>query len=418
MIRFKNDTDASRAIMEALKGGDENQIIQAWDGFKSSLVDQIKADFEEVAATNDANVLAQRGYRQLTSAENKFYQRLTDALRSGTPQQVFGTFIKADDGSDTSEIMPETIIEDVYTNLRENHPLLSRIDFQYVGYVTKWIVNDHTATNAVWGKITDAISKEITSGFRVINVHQSKLSAYAFIERGMLDLGPTFLDGYIRTVLTEAIASGLEVGIVTGNGLNQPVGLIRDIHEGVSFSSSTGYPEKTTGYGKFTATDFTPASYGNLVSNLVKTENGHIRNLTSVTLICNQIDYLTKIMPATTVLNANGTYVNNLFPFPTDVVISNALDTGEIIIANLPEYHAFTGGDRNGTIEFSDEFKFLDDTRYFKVVQYATGQAFDNTSAILVDISGLKPAYITVKATDVSGSLDVSATVTDPIPTV
>lgn len=421
MIRFQNEQDASRAIMEALRGGDESKIKQAWDGFHQSVVQQVLNDMEDYQQSHDENVLMQRGYRQLTSAEKRFYQRLGDAMKSSNPRQVFDTFIKSDTGADDSEIMPETIIEDVYRNLQENHPLLSRIDFQYVGYVTKWIVNDHTAVNAVWGKITDAISKEITSGFRVINVHQNKLSAYAFIERAMLELGPTFLDGYIRTVLTEALASGLEYGVVMGSGLNEPTGLIRDIHEGVSFSSSTGYPEKSTGNGKYTATSFAPAEYGSLISNLVKTENGHVRNLTSVSLICNQIDYLTKIMPATTVLNANGTYVNNLFPFPTEVIISNALETGEIIIANLPEYHAFTGGDRNGTIEFSDEFKFLDDTRYFKIVQYATGQAFDNTSAILVDISGLEPAYITVKnegTTNVAGTISTNATVVAPIPTV
>lgn len=407
MIDFTNRNEASMRIMEALRSGDDAKIREAWDGFQQSIVSKITQDIEDFRQQNDTAILMQRGYRQLTSDEKRFYQRLGEAMKSSTPRQVFDTLIDATTGANDSEVMPETIIEDVYRNLRESHPLLSKIDFQYVGYVTKWLVNDHTKTNATWGKITDAIATEITSGFRVINVHQNKLSAYAFIERSMLELGPTFLDGYIRAVLTESLASGLEYGIVRGSGLNEPTGLIRDIHEGVSFSSSTGYPEKTAGNGLYTATGFSPAEYGELVSHLVTTENGTIRNLTSVTLICNQVDYLTKIMPATTVLNANGVYVNNLFPFPTEVVVSNALDTGKAIIANLPEYHAFTGGERNGVIEFSDEFKFLDDVRYFKIVQYATGQAFDNTSAILLDISGLEPAYLNVQ---VKGTVSTSET--------
>ncbi len=32
------------------------------------------------------------------------------------------------------------------------------------------------------------------------------------------------------------------------------------------------------------------------------------------------------------------------------------------------------------------------------MVQYATGRAFDNTSFVLLDISELEPAYITVSA--------------------
>ena len=289
--------------------------------------------------------------------------------------------------------MPDTIIEDVYKHLVEDHPLLRKINFTYVKYATKWILNDHTKQKAVWGKITDAITKEITSGFKIVEVKQSKLSAYAFIEKGMLDLGPTFLDGYIRTVLYEALQCGLEQGIINGNGVDCPIGMIRDIHEGVSFNTSTGYPEKSA----IKVTSFTPAEYGKLLANLAKTESGAMRKFDKVDIICNMEDYLTKVMPATTALNTAGEYVRDLFPFPTDPTISNELPTGKAILGLTGEYDAFIGGEQNGVVEFSDEFKFLDDARYFKVKQYGTGRAFDNTSFIVLDISELKPGYVTVK---------------------
>ena len=56
------------------------------------------------------------------------------------------------------------------------------------------------------------------------------------------------------------------------------------------------------------------------------------------------------------------------------------------------------GGELNGVVEFSDEFKFVEDLRYFKIKQYATGRALDNTSFILLDISELEPTYVTVSA--------------------
>ena len=58
-------------------------------------------------------------------------------------------------------------------------------------------------------------------------------------------------------------------------------------------------------------------------------------------------------------------------------------------------------------IEYSDEYKFIEDLRYFKVKQYATGRAFDNTSAILLNISNLEPFYMTVKVADGS-TIEVS----------
>lgn len=390
MIKFANEKEAVSAIMEAMKSGDDAKIKEAWEQFHNSVAETITADFEELKASNDATILAQRGYRQLTTQENKWYEKVIKALKSDEPKQAFTSIIGSDD---EESLMPKTIIEDVYKYLEEEHPLLKAINFVNVGYITKWILNDHTTQKAVWGTINDAIAKEITSSFKVVDINQSKLSAYAIIEKGMLDLGPTFLDAYIRKCLAEALAAGLEEAIINGNGLNKPIGLTRNISEGVSYSTETGYPIKA----KVKVTSFTPAEYGALLAQLATTEGGKMRKFIKVFIICNQADYLTKIMPATTVLNSTGSYVNNLFPFPTEVIISNELATGEAVLCLLDEYFLGVGGSKNGVIEYSDEYKFVEDQRAFKIKQYATGRAFDNTTAIYLDITGVNPAYITVK---------------------
>lgn len=395
-IKLSTEKECMNKIVAAMKSGDENEIKQAWQEFHSSVAEKakedLKADIEAVQASNDAAILAQRGYRQLTSKETKWYQKVIEALKSNDPKQMFTNIINTDNEED---LMPTTIVEDVYKNLQEEYPLLKAINFQYVGFITKWILNDHATQKAVWGNITDEIVKEITSAFKVIDIDQSKLSAFAVIENGMLDLGPTFLDGYIRACLSEAILAGLEEGIVKGTGVKQPIGLVKDIHEGVSFSTETGYPDKV----KEVVKGFSPAEYGALVAKMSVTEAGKKRKVTKVGMICNQNDYLTKVMPATTVLNANGVYVNNLFPVPTTVYISNSLEDGEAVLFLEGEYFMGMGGSKNGVIEYSDEYKFFEDQRAFKVKQYGTGRAFDNTSALFLDISGLEPAYITVKET-------------------
>lgn len=390
MRKFDKEQEHIKKIVEAMKSGDETAQQEAWQGFHDSITEQVKQDFTDLQESHDAAILAQRGYRQLTSQEKNWYQKVIEALKSNEPKQAFTAIIGSENEED---LMPTTIIEDVYKDLQEEHPLLQAITFQYVGFITKWILNDHATQKAVWGQITDEIIKEITSAFKVIDIDQNKLSAYAIIELGMLDLGPVFLDGYIRACLAEAILAGLEEGIVKGTGVNQPIGLIRDIHKGVAFSSETGYPAKE----KIAVTGFSPKEYGELCARMAKTEAGKKRKFTEVCMICNQTDYLTKVVPATTVLNANGQYVRDLFPIPTKVYISNELDDGEAVLFLKGEYFMGMGGSKNGVIEYSDEAKFLEDQRVFKVKQYGAGRAFDNTAALYLDISGLEPAYITVK---------------------
>lgn len=387
MIRIaKNEKECVKNLMSAYKSGDSKQMERAWNSFHESVVAQIKNDYEELKDVNDSNILAQRGIRQLTTKERKFYEKWIEGAKTNNPKQALSDLLT--DGG-----MPETIYEDVYKELKEEHPLLAKIQFQNVKYLTKWLLNDHSTAMAVWGKITEKITKEIESSFKVIDLIQGKLSAFVFLAKDMLDLGPNFLDNYVRTILKEALAVGLEYGIVKGKGVNgEPIGLVRDIHEGVEFSTSEGYPEKEA----IKVKSFLPQNYGELINKLAKNEKGRMRTIPNVQLIVNQSDYLTKIMPATTVLNANGAYSKDVFPFPTDVIVSNACDTGEAILCLLPEYFLGIGASKEGSLVYSDEYKFLEDVRTYLIKLYAAGQAVDNTVAVKLDISELDPAYITV----------------------
>lgn len=390
MFKIANDNQVFNKLVQAMKGGDEKAMQEAWSEFHDSICAKVLADHAELQASNDVTVLAERGYRQLTSAEQKWYQKVISALKGPNPKQAFVNIIGSDNEED---LMPTTIIEDVYKNLRETHPLLGAINFQFVGYITKWVLNDHSVQKAVWGPINAEIVKEITSAFKTVDIEQNKLAAYAIVENDMLDLGPVFLDAYIRACLEEALAAGLIYGIIDGNGKNEPIGLTRDIHEGVEVNSSTGYPRKTAEK----VVDFTPANYGALVAKMATNEADKPKTFAKVGLICNLTDYLTKIMPASTVLTPNGTYARDVFPFPTTVYVENALSTGEAVLFVESEYSCFMGGAKKGVIEVSEENKFLEDQTVFKIKQHGTGRAVDNTSALLLDISTVEPAYLTVK---------------------
>lgn len=379
MLNISNlkQKDAVVALQNAMAGEDEKAIQEAWLGFQQSIIDVVKQDYEE--AHGNQAILAQRGYRQLTQQEINYYNKLIEAGKSDNPKQAM---------TGVMNIMPETIIEDVYKDLVQEHPLLSKINFVSVKYLTKWILNDHTVQTAVWGEINSAITEEITSAFKVIDVNQCKLSAFTVIEKDMLDLGPTFLDGYIRMFLKDALLTGLEKGIVDGTGKAQPIGLTRNVSKDVTVTGGV-YPKKE----KIEVTSFIPSAYGELLTKMVKNENGRNRKFDKVLMICNQTDYLRKVMPATTYLNAAGAYVNNLFPFPTDVEISNELDEGEAIVCLPDEYFMGIGGAKEGVIEYSDDLKFLEDKRVYKIKMYGMGKAYDNTVSLLLDISNLEAAF-------------------------
>ncbi|MCD8152043.1 MAG: phage major capsid protein [Clostridiales bacterium] len=397
MMDFKTIQDVSAELRTAMESGDPKKIEAAWENLSLAAAEQayakVQQDIEVYKETQDERILERRGVRKLISKEEQWYGKLIDVMKSGNPKQAFVEIIGTDNEDD---IMPSTIIEDVFRNLVETHPLLSKISTQSVGYLTKWILNNHTAQSAVWGAITAEITQEITSDLKVVDIKQNKLSCFAILEKGMADLGPAFLDSYIRTVMADAMAVALETAVISGTGISMPIGMDRDLSDG---STTTGYSQKTA----VSATDFTPESYGTLLAAFAKDETGKQRAFNKVTVICNQEDYLTKVMPATTVLNTSGVYVNNLFPFPTEVIVSNVVTTDTAIIGLLDEYILFTGrASRNNVIEYSDDYHFLEDQRVFKVVQYADGRAYDNTSFQLLDISALEPAYVLVKDVSVA----------------
>ena len=379
-----NENKYAKQLQVALTSGSEEEQQQAWEDFSNSIVESIKADAEIYAQTGDKNILAQRGYRQLTSAEERFYDKFIEASKMRNVQMAVTTLKDLKD----NELMPETIIEDVYRDLVAEHPLLAKVQFQSVAYATKVIMNDHSAQSAVWGEIDAEITKEIKSAFKMLEMTQNKLSAFAVIPMGLLDLGKTFLDAYIRAILKDAIAVALEEAIVKGDGKGKPVGLMKKLTgalDGV-------HQDKEA----IAVTDFGVKSMGGLIAKMAKNEKGQNRKVGDLTLIVNANDYYTKVAPAVRVQNMAGAYVDN-FAFPMEVIISEAVPAGKAVMAMLDNYFVGVGFPKEGVIEFSDEYKFLEDQRTYKIKTYAVGRAIDENSALVLDISGLTEAVIAVK---------------------
>lgn len=275
----------------------------------------------------------------------------------------------------------------VFDELQTRHELLSLIEFIPTTGLTEMIMNTNGYQEAVWGKLCDDIVKELVSGFETIDMTLLKLSAFIPVCKAMLDLGPEWLDDYVRQVLYEALANGLEAGVVVGDGNEKPIGMNRQVGKGVTVTGGV-YPEKA----KISVTDLQPGTIGNLLSLIAVDPNGKPRTLRDVVMIVNPQDYFQKVMPATTLMAPDGTYRNDVMPYPMRIVQSMALDRGEAILGIAYKYFAGVGMGKEGRIEYDDSYHFLEDERMYLIKLYANGFPMDNNAFLFLDISALQPA--------------------------
>lgn len=365
-------------LNQAMKDGNEEAFAQAFTDFTQHIQDAVMEEARGLVQAADTNVLVGRGVRQLTSEENKYYQSVIDAMKSSNPKQAL---------ADLNVVLPITTIDAVFEDLVAAHPLLEVIDFQNTSGLIEFLVNTNGKQLATWGTLTATIVTELTSGFKKINMGLHKLSAFLPVAKSMLDLGPVWLDRYVRTILAEAISWGLEEAIINGTGKDMPIGMNRQVGTGVVVTDGV-YPLKTT----VAVTKLDPATYGSLLGGMAVDPKGNARNITEVIMVVNPIDYLTKVMPATTVRGADGKYVNNIFPFPTRPIQSAQVPAGRAIFGLPKRYFMGIGTAKSGKIEYSDEYRFLEDERVYLIKLYGHGEPLDNTAFVYADISGLQPA--------------------------
>jgi len=364
---------------EAMNGDDENAVNEALTAFAEYIQESVLAEAKGLQSAQDTSILAGRGVNQLTSEETKFYNKVIDALRSGNPKMELENIDVA---------FPKTTLERVFEDLTVAHPLLDAIEFRNTTIITEWIFNAHETQLAQWGDLTDEIIKEIVSAFMKMDMTLFKLSAFIPIANALLDLGPAWLDRYVRVILAEAIALAVEEAIIAGTGNKMPIGMNRSVADDVTITGGV-YPEREL----VTLDSFDPVSYGAFVADhLATTRNGNPRVITTLLLVCNPQDYLRKIMPATTIRTPQGEYVNNVLPLPTRIIQSVRMPEGKAIIGFGERYFMGIGaGTDGGRLEYSDEYRFLEDQRVYRIKLYGNGRPMDDCSFAFADISGLKP---------------------------
>lgn len=393
---------ARDGLMAAMKSKDPEQYLTAMESMAEAVAKDVGEQYKSMAmesrADRDAAVLAQRGIRQLTSREKDYYQKLIEAMQAPDPKQAI---------ENIDVVMPETVIDAVFDELQTAHPLLAHIQFSQTGGNVSVLMNTNDMGQAAWGPLCSEIAKEALAGFREVNMGLLKLSAFLPVCKASLEMGPEWLDSFVRQTLYEYIANGLEYGTVKGDGNNTPIGMVRDVSDGVAVVSGA-YPAKT----KIEVDNLNPETVGNLLSLIAVDGAGKPRTIRDIVLIVNPQDYYQKVMPATTIRSADGTYRNDVLPYPMTIIQSAALDVGEAVLGMGYKYFAGAGMDRAGRIEYSDQYQFLEDNRVYLIKLYANGFPMDNNAFQYLDITGLKPAILKVETVDATAA-STDATLAD-----
>ncbi len=369
-------------MSQAITNNSPEEYAQAFNELATSIQESVREEYQAAVTSADAGIMAQRGIRQLTSEETKYYQSVIDtmkaAVKNGAPKQAV-TLI--------DDVMPKTVIDEIFTYLTENHPLLDEIDFQNTEAITQWLMSTSSGV-AGWGELCSTIDDELSGAFTVIELSKFKLSAFIPVCNAMLDIGPTWLDRYVRTLLTEALATALELAIVDGDGNGKPLGMTRAL----SGATDGVYPRKTA----TPVTTLDPVVYGTILNTLSQAPNSKRRPISQVLMVVNPADYFTKVFPATTARATDGTYTKDIFPFPTKVVQSNAVPSGKAVVGLGKQYFMGLGTSQGGKLEYADQTKFLEDQRLYRIKLYGNGRPKDANAFVYLDISGLESYVLNV----------------------
>ena len=354
----------------AKKGGSAEEQEKAFNNMFTALSKDVSETVKKEAQRElmDQNVLQARNAQNvLTSEEYEFFNAV--ALSGGF---------------DTEAILPRTTIDRVFEQLQEQFPFLSTLNIQNLGAVTRYIDSDPTKAYA-WGNLFEGILGQVSTAFRERVVPANKLTAFAAIPNDMLELGPNYIERYVRTLLVQSYSTGLEQGMLNGRGAanKEPIGLTMDVDP----VTSAVTPKVAAGTLTFAPSQFGETVVGELhqVVQFLSTDaaGNSVDAIGNIVMVVNPADYVS-VMARNTIQTQAGSFVNNL-PFGITAVQSRAVTAGTAVFFNPTRYSAsLVGGVQ---IKKFDQTLAIEDATLYTLKQIAYGEPRDNKAAVVYNIN-------------------------------
>lgn len=366
-IKFTNFEQEKVKFAKAINEGTPEEQSAALQNMLNALASDVQKDIMGQVNTQMADnvVLQSRGQNVLTSEEMKFFNAVIEQ----------GGFTDKD-------ILPKTTQERVFEDMVENHPLLSQLGIQNLGAVTEFIYSDPEGA-AVWGDLFGDIQGQLNATFRKESITQLKLTAFIPVHNDMLQLGPVWIERYVRTMIVEAMTVGLERGYVAGNGQSQPIGLLYEKQDNGAVVEKVSAGTLTFKPGRTTINELKSVVEKLSIRPVGKDKVEKVRNVSGkVVMVTNPFDTF-GVQANATVQNASGAYVTNL-PFNPIMTESVFVPKGKVLFFVKGEYIAAIGGPM--TVNKFDQTLALQDAQLYIAKQYATGKPKDNYASQVYDL--------------------------------
>lgn len=365
----------------AKEGATNEETVNALEDYVMAISEkaseQVRNEYNELKNVTDNNILVSRGIYPLTADEKRYYNEIKKTGK-----------IPAD------ELLPETVVERVFTDLQKERPLLNKIRF-IMGAGKEKIITSKRLGVAVWGELHRDLEGQLDATFNVTETTLNSLTAYFIISNDTLDLGPEWIDRFIRLCLIEAIAEAWEEAIVLGTGKNQPIGLMKDLDGAVV---SGEYPDKEAS-GTLTFADGATLvkELGGVLKDLSsyevkykdaqgeeKIETRHRKVTGKVNLLVNPVNYY-DITTKVTTQNANGVFVTNLPYVPQESIIESEFVPEGKLIAFLDDAYDAQYSHSNRINEYKGTFAMRRATLY-TIDTFGAGSPVDNGVAKVYDV--------------------------------
>lgn len=371
------------ALNNAIENKDSKEFLNVISSHaEQAVLDAVNSAMED----QDRHILQSRGVRVLTNAETTYYNKIIEAMRSTNYRDAL---------SNMELTLPETVLDDVFADIEANHPVLKHLDIKHTTAKVKLIYATTEDIAATWGTLTSQITQQVAGAFVEESSEMMKLTAYVPVPLAMLDLGPAYIDQFVRTLLYEAIANGLEKAAVSNLVSSQgPIGMIADMTKGNTVSGVTTYTAKTP----IVVSELTPKGMAPALEAMAVNRSNQARDplAAGLFMVVHPLDNFSLVRPALCVKNALGEWVENK-PYPFDIATSKYITRGKAILGMDKKYFVHVGSEENGRIEWTDDYDFLNDNRTFKIKLYGNGIQKDNNAFQYLDISGLGEAAIPVE---------------------
>lgn len=341
----------------------EEAFTNLFDALQADLTNKIKEEARDEA--QDSQILAARGQNVLTSKEREFFNEVIE----------FGGF-------DEDSILPVTTQDRVFEDLVKAHPILNAIGLQDLGAVTRIIKSDPKKAYA-WGNLFGEIRGQVETAFSEEEIGQLKLTAFAVIPKDMLELGPEWVERYVRQLLVESYSVGLEYGLVNGRGPNQsePIGLMKNVSEDGAVTDKESSGKLTFAVSEKGRT--VALELGGVIVELAKDEKGESRKVANrIAMVVNPIDAI-KVQIGHTIQADNGQWVTTL-PYNITLVESEEVEEGKALFFVKGEYLAAIAGGYKAN-KFDQTLAF-EDAMLYTIKQFANGKPEDNKTALLYDL--------------------------------